>query len=95
MKDFKFKTSPSSSSTTTSIQEGVHSASIVQVANIGLKLAFNKEDAPVEQMAVVFELETGDLIAKRMKFSDHPSSGCYAVFTAALPDQSEDEDEGG
>jgi hypothetical protein len=42
---------------------------------------------------VAFETVSGQLIAKRMKFSEHPSSGCYALFTSAFPDLDESDDQ--
>jgi hypothetical protein len=88
----KFTFSKSSSTTTQSpvaIKDGVHVAVIVQVAHIGLQLAFDREKAPEEQLAVAFELASGDTVTKRMKFSDHPHSGCFALFNAAFADPSE------
>ena len=93
MTDFRFKKTAAKSGSQSTIKAGVHPAAIVQVANIGLQRAFNKDDVPEEQLAVAFELETGELIAKRMKFSDHPLSGCYELFTAAFPDLDETSDE--
>jgi hypothetical protein len=91
MTRFKFKKSATKSESQSTITEGVHSAAIVQVASIGLQRPFNKDDEPEEQLAVAFELETGELIAKRMKFSEHPYSNCFALFTAAFPDPDDDE----
>lgn len=90
---FTFKKSPHAAQTTTTIEEGVHVAAIAQVAHIGMQLPFDREKAPEEQMAVAFELESGELIAKRMKFSDHPSSFCYALFDSAFPDLDESDEQ--
>ena len=89
MSRFTFKKSTAKPSTAPTIEEGVHAAAIVQVAGIGLQRPFDKDDEPEAQLAVAFELAKGDLVARRMKFSDHPNSGCYATFTAAFPDLEE------
>lgn len=66
-------------------EDGIYSAVITQVADIGLQKAYNPENPPEEQMAVLFETEAGIHISKRMKFSAHPLSNCYATFTSAFP----------
>jgi hypothetical protein len=83
---FTFGKSTSATQSPVAIKDGVHVAVIVQVAHIGLQLAFDREKAPEEQLAVAFELASGELITKRMKFSDHPFSGCCALFNSAFPD---------
>jgi hypothetical protein len=92
MSKFKFKKTSKKLEPTTRISDGVYSAVIIQVADIGLQLPFDKNDAPGPQLAVAFELENGEVVAKRMKFSEHPSSGCYALFTSAFPDLNESDD---
>ena len=92
MKSFKFKKSTAITGNTSTIDEGVHSAAITQVANVGLQRPFEKDVEPEPALAVVFELENGEQVAKRMKLSNHPSSGCYALFTAAFPDLEEADD---
>jgi hypothetical protein len=64
MSQFAFKKSTDKYSIKSSFEEGVHVAAIVQVANIGLQLPFNKGDEPEAQMAIAFEIDSGDLIAK-------------------------------
>jgi len=86
MSKFSFKKSAEKHQPTTTIESGVHVATITQSADIGLQLPFHRDNDPEEQMAVAFELESGDLIAKRMKFSDHPASTCFALFASAYPD---------
>ena len=85
VKSFKFKKSAAATGNTSTIDEGVHRAAIIQVANVGLQRPFEKDVEPEPTLAVVFELENGEQVAKRMKLSNHPSSGCYALFTAAFP----------
>ncbi len=86
MSGFSFKKSSEKPQQTSTIEDGVHCAVITQVADIGLQRPFDKDKDPEEQMAVAFEIASGDLIAKRMKFSEHPASGCFALFTSAFPD---------
>ena len=86
MSKFSFKKSTAKPQMTLFIDEGIHVAVITQVTDIGLQQPFNRDQDPEEQMAVAFELESGDTIAKRMKFSDHPASTCFALFTSAFPD---------
>lgn len=86
MRQFKFKKNSEKPLREKFIEPGLYSAVITQVADIGLQMPFDRENDPEQQMAVTFELANGDQLAKRMKFSEHPSSGCYAVFTAAFPD---------
>ena len=74
-------------------EDGVHAAAITQVADVGLQLPFDRDKEPEAQMAVAFELAGGDLIAKRMRFSEHPSSSCYALLTAAFPGLHESSDQ--
>ena len=93
MSKFTFKKSTEKFQPTLSIEDGVHAAIVIQVADIGLQLPFDRDKDPEEQLAVAFELESGELIAKRMKFSEHPSSSCYALFTAAFPDLDESDDQ--
>ena len=93
MKSFQFKKPDAISSTTSTIEEGVHSAAICQVADVGLQRAFDKDAEPEPTIAVAFELENGEQVAKRMKLSTHPSSGCYALFTSAFPDLDETDDD--
>ncbi len=92
MKSFQFKKSTAITCNTSTIDESVHSAVIIQVANIGLQRAFDKDAEPEPMLAVVFELENGEQIAKRMKQSTHPSSACYALFNSAFPDLEETDD---
>ncbi len=92
MKSFQFKKSTTITGNTSTINEGVNSAVIIQVANVGLQRPFEKDAEPEPMLAVVFELENGEQIAKRMKLSTHPSSACYGLFTAAFPDLEEDDD---
>lgn len=66
---------------------------VVQAAHIGLQRPYEKEGDLEEQLAVAFELTSGELITKRMKFSNHPSSTCYALFTSAFPDLDESDDQ--
>ena len=96
MSRFTFKKSTPRKQAPLFIEEGVHAAAIVQVADIGLQRPYHRDDDPEEQMAVAFEIKSGDLIAKRMKFSDHPSSFCFALFTSAFPglDESDDQELG-
>jgi hypothetical protein len=96
MSKFTFKKSSQVGQTHNPIEEGVHVAVIVQVAHIGLQLPFDRDKDPEEQMAVAFELPSGELIAKRMKFSDHPSSFCYSLFDSAFPflDEADDQERG-
>lgn len=95
MNKFTFKKTTEKNNQNPVIKDGVYPASIAQVANIGLQRPFDREDDPEEQMAVAFELPSGELVARRMKFSSHPSSGCYSLFTSAFPDIGEsDEDLG-
>ncbi len=47
---------------------------------------FERDKDPELQLAVAFEFKGGELIAKRMKWSEHPYSGCFALFTSAFPD---------
>ena len=93
MSNFIFKKSTPRKQIPLFIEEGVHAAVIVQVADIGLQLPYHRDDDPEEQMAVAFEIKSGDLIAKRMKFSDHPSSFCFALFTSAFPGLEESDDQ--
>jgi hypothetical protein len=93
MSKFTFKKSTEKLRSTLSIEDGVHAAVVVQVADIGLQLPFDKDKDAEEQLAVAFEPESGELIARRMKFSDHPSSSCYALFTSAFPDLDESDDQ--
>lgn len=93
MSKFTFKKTSEKPNVTSAIEDGVHAAVIVQVADIGLQRAFNRDDDPEEQLAVAFELAGGELIAKRMKFSDHIMSGCYALFTSAFPDLDESDED--
>lgn len=93
MSKFTFKKTTEQFQSTPTVEEGVHAAVVVQVADIGLQQPFDRDKEPESQMAVVFELASGDLIAKRMKFSEHPSSGCYALFTSAFPDLDESSDQ--
>ena len=93
MNKFSFKKSAEKFQPTLSIEDGVHAAIVIQVADIGLQLPFDRDKDPEEQLAVAFELESGELIAKRMKFSEHPSSSCYALFISAFPDLDESDDE--
>ena len=93
MSKFIFKKSSSKTHLPLVIDEGVHVAVVVQVAHIGMQLPFDRDKDSEEQMAVAFEVESGDLIAKRMKFSDHPSSWCYALFNSAFPDLDESDDQ--
>jgi hypothetical protein len=93
MSRFTFKKSTPRKQIPLLIEEGIHPAAIVQVAGIGLQLPYHRDDNPEEQMAVAFEIESGDLIAKQMKFSDHPSSFCFALFTSAFPDLWESDDQ--
>ena len=92
MSKFTFKKSAGEYQPTPSLLDGVHSAVVVQVADIGLQLPFDRDKDPEAQLAVAVELENGELVAKRMKFSEHPSSGCYALFTSAFPDLDEPDD---
>lgn len=93
MSIFKFKQAIEQNPANPSVAEGIYPAAIVQVANIGLQRPFDKDKDPEPQMAVVFELENTELIAKRMKFSDHPSSTCFALFTSAFPDLDDESDD--
>ncbi len=93
MKKFTFKAQADKKQLQCRIQEGVHSANIVQVADIGEQLPFDRNDDPESQMAVAFELPDGEVVAKRMKFSEHPQSACVALFTAAFPDLTENDDQ--
>lgn len=93
MSKFTFKKSSQVGQTHNPIEDGVHVAVIVQVAHIGLQLPFDRDKDPEEQMAVAFELPSGELIAKRMKFSGHESSGCYALFSSAFPSLDEADDQ--
>ncbi|MGD8853007.1 MAG: hypothetical protein PVI28_11465 [Gammaproteobacteria bacterium] len=93
MSKFSFKKSTGKFQPTLSIEAGVHIAVVVQVADIGLQLPFDRDGDPEPQLAVAFETVSGQLIAKRMKFSEHPSSGCYALFTSAFPDLDESDDQ--
>ena len=85
MSKFTFSKSSSTTQSPITIQDGLHVAVVVQVSHIGLQLAFDRNKEPEGQMAVAFEVASGELIAKRMKFSDHPSSGCFALFNSAFP----------
>ena len=93
MAGFTFKKSAASSGNASTIIEGVHSAAIIQVAHIGLQRPFDRDAEPEPVLAVAFELENGEQVAKRMKVSTHPSSGCYSLFTSAFPDLEEDGDD--
>ena len=93
MSPFTFKKSAVKPQPTLAIKDGIYPAVVVQAAHIGLQRPYEKDKDPEEQMAVAFELASGELIAKRMKFSNHPSSGCYALFTAAFPDLDESDDQ--
>jgi hypothetical protein len=93
VKSFKFKESAAIRGNTSPIKEGVHCAAIIQVAQIGLQRPFNRDAEPEPTLAVAFELESGEQVAKRMKVSTHPSSGCYSLFTSAFPDLEETDDE--
>lgn len=93
MSRFTFKKSADNSQPTLTIQEGIYAAVVVQAAHIGLQRPFDRDKDPEEQLAVAFELASGELITKRMKFSNHPSSICYALFTAAFPDLDESSDQ--
>ena len=93
MSKFTFKKSAENFQPTLSIEDGVHVAVVVQVAAIGLQLPFDRDKGTEEQLAVAFELESGERVARRMKFSEHPSSGCYALFTSAFPDLDEADDQ--
>jgi len=93
MSRFSFKKSAAKPQPTLTIKDGVYAAAVVQVAHIGLQQPFDKDKDPEEQMAVVFELASGELIAKNMKFSNHPSSGCFALFTSAFPNLDESDDQ--
>jgi len=93
MSKFTFKKSTEKFQQTLSIDDGVHAAAVVQVADIGLQLPFDRDKDPEAQLAVAFELENGELVTRRMKFSEHPSSGCYALFTSAFPDLDESDDQ--
>ena len=93
MKKFTFKKSAPKPQMPLFIDEGVHAAVIVQVAHIGMQLPFDRDKDPEEQMAVAFQIESGELIAKRMKFSDPDSSSCYALFSSAFPDLEDSDDQ--
>jgi len=93
MSRFAFKKSAAKPQPTLTIKDGVYAAVVVQVAHIGLQQPFDKDKDPEEQMAVAFELASGELIAKNMKLSNHPSSGCFALFTSAFPDLDETDDQ--
>lgn len=85
MTRFSFKNGEDSHAQHRGIEDGVHSAVIVQVADIGLQKPFDPDEPPEQKMAVAFELEPGALIAKRFKLSAHPLSVCYSLFAAAFP----------
>jgi hypothetical protein len=86
MSSFSFNKDSAAPQQHTSITEGVHATVITQVADIGLQKAYDPENPPEAQFAVSFELVMGETITKRMKFSDHPMSNCYAIFTSAFPE---------
>jgi hypothetical protein len=93
MSQFTFKKSATKPQIPLFIDEGVHVAVVVQVAHIGMQLPFDRDKDPEAQMAVAFQIESGEIIAKRMKFSDHDSSSCYRLFTSAFPDLEESDDQ--
>jgi hypothetical protein len=93
MSQFTFKKSATKPQIPLFIDEGVHVAVVVQVAHIGMQLPFDRDKDPEAQMAVAFQIESGEIIAKRMKFSDHDSSGCYALFNSAFPGLEESDDQ--
>ena len=92
MAQFTFKKSTQKKQIPLFIEDGVHVAVVVQTAHIGMQLPFNREEDPEAQMAVAFEIKSGDLITKRMKFSDHPSSFCFDLFTSAYPNLDESDE---
>ena len=92
MSSFTFKKTAPKNQNPLFISEGVYAAVIVQAAHIGLQQPFNRNEEPEAQMAVTFEIESGDQIAKCMKYSDHPSSLCFALFTSAYPDLDESDE---
>jgi hypothetical protein len=85
MAGFKFKKA-SGHKQPAQIEAGIYAAAIVQAADIGLQRAFDRDAPPEPQLAVAFEHNGGAIIAKRMKFSEHPASHCFALFNAAFPD---------
>lgn len=93
MSKFTFKKTSPKTQLPLLVEDGVHVAVVVQVAHIGLQRPFERDQEPEPQMAVAFELSSGDLIARRMKYSDHPSSGCYALFDSAYPELDECDDQ--
>jgi hypothetical protein len=93
MSQFTFKKSAPKPQIPLFIDEGVHAAVVVQVAHIGMQLPFDRDKDPEEQMAIAFQIESGEMIAKRMKFSDHDSSSCYALFNSAFPGLDESDDQ--
>jgi hypothetical protein len=54
------------------IEDGIHVVVVVQVARLS------------SQFAVVFEIESGDQIARRMEFSDDPSSFCFSLVDSVF-----------
>jgi hypothetical protein len=93
MSHFTFKKSAAKPQPTLTIKDGVYAAVVVQATHIGLQRPFDGDKDPEEQMAVAFELASGELITKRFKFSNHPSSGCFALFTSAFPNLDESGDQ--
>ena len=93
MSRFTFKKSATNPQPILTIKDGVYAAVVVQAAHIGLQRPFERDKEPEEQMAIAFELASGELITKRFKFSNHPSSGCFALFTSAFPDLDDSDDQ--
>ena len=93
MSKFTFKKSAEKFQPTLSIEDGVHVAVVVQVADVGLQLPFDRDKDPEAQLAVAFETKNGELVVRRMKFSEYPSSSCYELFTSAFPNLDESDDQ--
>jgi hypothetical protein len=72
MSKFTFSKSASATQSPIAIEEGIHVAVIVQVTDVGLQLAFDRNKEAEALMAVAFELASGAMVTQRMKFSDHP-----------------------
>lgn len=64
MSKFTFNKSASATQPPIAIEEGIHVAVIVQVTDVGLQLAFDRNKEPEAQMAVAIELASGAMVTK-------------------------------
>jgi hypothetical protein len=73
------------SAQTTTLPEGRHIGSVVQIASLGDQPAFNVGDPPTPSVGVVVKV-ANTLVAKKMSISDSPWSKLFEFLHATLPD---------